>query len=144
MKNKINILRVIFCANLITAALIMVVFETGLMEPGLLAGNELADYWVSLCSVVLTLFGILIGLKLMTFKRVKTKIHDDGDTYFRWSLCRLALLGTPLLLDTLAYYLLGCEPTCGYLALMLVVTFFFIWPSKDKMLYERDIIYSES
>ena len=38
-----------------------------------------------------------------------------------------------------AYYLLGCEPTCGYLALMCVVAFFFIWPSEDKMLYERAI-----
>ena len=132
-------LRSVYAAQLLSPLMLVGIFETELQEPGSLVGNDVLTYAMNMVGVVLVLCGILLGLKLMTFQRVKARIHDSLQDYYSYSLCRLALLGTPLLYNTLAYYLLGCEPTCGYLALMCVVAFMFVWPSKDKMRYERDI-----
>jgi hypothetical protein len=44
----------------------------------------------------------------------------------------------PLIYNTTFYYLLGEDATLGYLALMTVIAFFFIWPSRGKMDYEME------
>ena len=139
MNQNIFILRCLFSAPLLTAAIIVFVYEVGLQEPGLVAGDTTTAYWMNMIGVVVTLLCILLALKLMNFKRVKAMIHADEQKYFTLSQVRILLLGLPLFYNTIAYYFLGCEPTCGYLALMCVVAFFFIWPSQDKMLYERGI-----
>lgn len=139
MKKITTALRCVYATQLLVAALILLVYEAGWLAPGLLAGDATTSYWMNMVGVVVTLLCILLALKLMNFKRVKAMIHADEQDYFVLSLVRIQLLGLPLLYNTFAYYLLSCEPTCGYLALMCVVAFFFIWPSEDKMLYERAI-----
>lgn len=81
-----------------------------------------------------------LALRLMKFKRVKESVAQSEQNYERWALIRIVLLGIPLLYNVLCYYLTGCEPTYGYMALMAAVCFLFIWPSRDKMEYEREQI----
>ena len=49
----------------------------------------------------------------------------------------MGLLWLSLLYNLLMYYLLDYNTTCGYLALMTVVAYVFIWPSDERMQAER-------
>ena len=142
-KGIIILLRCVFGANLATAAIIAILYETLLIEPGLLVGNDEASYWFGICGIGLLLICIPLALKLMSFKRIKAAVKESAKAYQTWSIMRLALLEGPLLFNTLAYYLLGCEPKFGYMALMIVVAHLFVWPSLDKMNYERELNYDQ-
>lgn len=131
-------LRFIYCVELLIAALIAILFETGIIAEGTLAGNDLQTYWMSIVGVALTIVLVPVSMRLMKFKYVSSAVAQDEQAYYRWSILRLVLLGAPLLYNTLCYYLFGCETTCGYLALMVVIAFLFVWPSTDRMEYERE------
>lgn len=142
-KGFIILLRCVYFANLATAGIIAVLFEMLSLEPGQLTCNEEASYWFGICGIGLLLICIPVALKLMSFKRIKAAVKESTQAYQTWSLMRLALLEVPLLFNTLAYYLLGCEPKFGYMALMIVVAHLFVWPSLDKMNYERELNYDQ-
>ena len=141
--NIIKTLRIIYVCELLTAALIALVFETSLLIPGTLAGDEELAYWLSIIGVALTIILLPLSLRLFKFERVKRAVAKSEHHYLRWSVVRLGCLALPLLYNLVCYYLLGCEPTYGYLALMIVVAYIFIWPSRDKMVYEREQTYSQ-
>lgn len=141
--NTIKFLRIALCAEFLTIALIIVLFETNVIEPGMLAGDDLANYWMSIVGVAMVIVTIPLALRLMKNKRIKESVAKSEENYLRWSLIRIALLEAPLIYNILCYYLLGCEPTFGYMALMTAVAFIFVWPSKDKMAYEREVEYSQ-
>ncbi|MCR4993948.1 MAG: hypothetical protein K6A32_00990 [Bacteroidales bacterium] len=135
----IKILRYVYIALLVYAALLAIGFETNVLEAGVLAGDDLITYWLSLASVAHIIVLLPVALRLMKFKRVQRAIAENDTMYLRWGLVRLLLLGGALLFNTLTYYLLGFYPTCGYLALMALVAFLFVWPSKDNMTYEQSL-----
>ncbi len=143
MKRTITILRLLYATELLTAALLLVIFESGLITPGLLAGDDATNYIMTMVGVALTIIHIPLALKFLTFKRIKEQIHADEQRYTQYAIVRIALLSVPLIYNTLAYEMLGCEPTCGYLALMVVVAFVFIWPTEDKICYERESEYNQ-
>ena len=120
------------------AIAIAVVYETGLVDEGQLAGIQPLTYWLDILGVVLVLVLVPMALKLMSFNNVKRRIHDSIDSYVRWSEVRLAMLTVPLLVNISQYYVLGTDVTCGYLALIVLVAFLFIWPSHSRAQYERD------
>ena len=137
--NSIKLLRIVFFSGLLAAGLLVLLFETEMLESGALAGDEQTAYWLSIVGVALTIIAIPTALKLMTWKRVKTDVTQSEQSYVRWSVLRLLMLTTPLMYNLLVYYLLGCEPTYAYMALMLLLVFLFVWPSQDKMNYEREL-----
>ena len=135
-KQTLNLLRAVYCVILLQAALLVIIFETGLLPVGTQAYDSQVNYMVEMTGLILTIVCIPLALKMMHFSRIKELLHQQPRKYQLLSITRLALLGVPLLFDVLAYYLLGFDATLGYLALMIVVAFLFIWPSKDKMEYE--------
>ncbi len=139
----IKLLRITYCIELLTAVCIAVIFETGLLPEGDWAADEVLNYWLSMAGVTLTIILLPLSLRLMKFEKVKQYVAESEMNYVRCSLVRIAMLGVPLLFNTLCYYFTGCETTYAYMALMAVVCFLFIWPSKDKMNYERENHYTQ-
>lgn len=137
--NSIKLLRIVFFSGLLAAGLLVLLFETEMLESGALTGDEQTAYWLGIVGVALTIIAIPTALKLMTWKRVKADVKQSEQSYVRWSILRLLMLTTPFLYNLLVYYLLGCEPTYAYMALMLLLVFLFVWPSQDKMNYEREL-----
>ena len=125
---NIKFLRITYICELLTSALLAVIFETGLLEGGQLADNPQTAYVLEIIGIVLALVCIPLAMKLFHFEKVSQAVNTDDLAFTRWSTYRLCLLGLPLLYNTLMYYLLGFDVTCGYLALMSVVPFIFIWP----------------
>ena len=141
-KPTIRLLRSVYCGILLTAVYYTTFFETDLLEIGQLAGDDALAYWVNIIGVALTLALLPLALRLMKIPYIRRDIKATGDAaYTKWAIIRLTLLATPLHFNLIVYYLLGCEPTSGYLALIAAVAFIFVWPSRDKMLYEMDVDY---
>ena len=138
MQNTTTFLRIIFCGELLTPAILAAIFETDMLPAGAIAVDEVQEYVFSMCSVILTLISIPLALKLMTFKHVRAQVQQSEQNYRTWALLRIVLLGTPLIYNLLMYYLLSFNTSCGYMALICAVSFFFIWPSDGKMRYERE------
>ena len=138
MQNTTTFLRLTYCGELLTVAILAAIFETDMLPVGTIAIEETQEYVFSLCSVISTLISIPLALKLMTFKRVHALVQQSEQHYRTWALLRIVLLSVPLIYNTLMYYLLGFNTSCGYMALICVVSFFFIWPSDGKMRYERE------
>ena len=142
-KNLIKYLRCVFVGSLASVLLIAIAFETLLIEPGELAGDEVVNYWMSLLGVALILINLPAALKLMKFEKVRKEVTASVQAYQKWSILRLSILNAPLIYNVLAYYLLGCEPTFGYMALMATVAHLFVWPSHERMIYERELNYTQ-
>ena len=142
-KNIIKFLRCFFISCLAAALTIALAFEAQLLEPGIMVGHELANYWMSIIGVAMILINLPAALKLMKFEKVRKEVTASAEAYRKWSILRLSILQTPLLFNVLCYYLFGCEPTYGYMALMALVAHLFVWPSRDKMIYERDLNYTQ-
>lgn len=139
----IKFLRITYCIELLTAVCFAVIFETGLLPEGDWAADEVLNYWLSMAGVALTIILLPLSLRLMKFEKVKQYVAESEMNYVRCSVVRIVMLGVPLLYNTLCYYLTGCVPTYAYMALMAAVCFLFIWPSHDRMTYERELLYSQ-
>ncbi|MBP3828965.1 MAG: hypothetical protein ILA06_01495 [Bacteroidaceae bacterium] len=150
--NITKTLRYVFVGQLLSAVLIAVAGETGWLPIGSLSGDDQRTYVLSIVGVALAIIGLPLALKLMHLHYVRTDIwgddhdNDNGNDvaapwqsgYTKWSIVRMSLLWLSLLFNLIMYYLLGYNTTCGYLALMTVVAYLFVWPSDDRMQAERD------
>jgi hypothetical protein len=134
--NTIKFLRIVYIATLLVVLGIVFCYETNLLEPGMFADNARLNYEVELICLAQTIVCLPLALKIFHFKGIKAKIRDNEQAYRWWSLLRLALLWLPLITNTTFYYTQGEVPSLGYLALMLIVGYLFVWPSHGKMLYE--------
>ena len=142
--NTTKFLRLFFAANILTPILVAIIFESGFVElHSLLGSDALVTYCMQMVGIVLTIGIIPFALKMMKLSFVKRRIQLSEQEYLRWSIIRIAILGVPLIYNTLAYYLLEFEPTCGYLALIVLVAFCFVWPSDGRMRQERELIYDQ-
>ena len=142
--NTIQFLRALFFGELLTAALLAVIFETGMLASSQLAEPDGRAYILEIAGVGLTVVSIPLAMKLMHFETVRRAVKDDEARYRTWSCLRLVILFGSLIYNLLMYYLLGFDVTCGYLALMTVVAFFFVWPSRGKMEYESKLSYPQN
>ena len=104
----IKLLRLTFFVDLLTAACIVFIFETGMLPEGDLATSETLEYWLSLAGIAMIIILLPLSLRLMKFGAVKRSVAQSEENYTRWSLIRIAMLGVPLLYNVLCYYLTGC------------------------------------
>ena len=136
-------LRHYYFAMLAVVAGFAILYETDLLPSGRLSLDPAEAYIVQIFSILFTLVAIPVALKFLHFSRIRERIHESEEEYFKWSLYRMGILTAVLQQNTIFYYELGFEVFHGYLALMSVVPFLFIWPSEDKMNYERQITYDK-
>ena len=132
-------LRILYIAELLLAACIAILFETHLLPSGIFTPSPSQAYTLQIVCLLTTIVVIPLSMKLLHFNRIRTLIHASEQNYATWSTIRLVLLGAVLLMNLIIYYLIGFDTSFAYLALMAVVPFLFIWPSKEKMTYERQL-----
>ena len=136
-------LRLYYFAMLAVSAGFAFLYETNLLPSGTVDLAPTEVYYVQIFSIMFTLAAIPIALKFLHFNRIRALIHESEEHYVKFSIIRMGLLAAVLLQNIIFYYGLGFEVFHGYLALMSIVPFLFIWPSEDKMNYERQITYDK-
>lgn len=151
-------LRMIYFLTPAIVAVFVVLYEiVGLVQPTVLPAPQ-TEFWLTTVVTLLTLALVPLSLKLLHFESVRKRICVGGDNsgcdaaghketggevsgeghepYFRWAVLRWALLSTAVLTNTVVYYLFSTSTTCGYLTLLCLVSYLFIWPSQSRMTEE--------
>lgn len=137
MAKKMNKSRKILLGELAAAILltllIVIAFESGLLMPGSLSGHG-SLYYVQMAMQLTTLFVIPTGLYLLRNGIVKKSVmgaRSEG-IYILWASVRMLMLCVPLVLNILFYYLYGSEVGFFYLAVVLFLALYFVYPSEDR------------
>ena len=126
-----------------TAPLLLVVlYETGLYQEGLLAGNAQMEYILQSVSILLTIGLIPFALRMFNLnlvKRIKDlPLQQALKSYQTWSLLRLALLFVPAIM-ALSFYYLTINTTNLFCACMALIATLFCVPSENRIKNELDL-----
>lgn len=126
-----------------TAPLLLVVlYETGLYQEGMIAGNAQMEYILQSVSILLTIGLIPFALRMFNLnlvKRIKElPLQQALKSYQTWSLLRLALLFVPAIL-ALSFYYLTMNTTNLFCAYMALIATLFCVPSESRIKNELDL-----
>ena len=126
-----------------TAPLLLVVlYETGLYQEGMIAGNAQMDYILQSVSILLTIGLIPFALRMFNLnlvKRIKElPLQQALKSYQIWSLLRLALLFVPAIM-ALSFYYLTMNTTNLFCACMALIATLFCVPSESRIKNELDL-----
>lgn len=126
-----------------TAPLLLVVlYETGMYQEGLLAGNAQMEYILQSVSILLTIGLIPFALRMFNLNLVKhikeLPMQQALKSYQTWSLLRLALLFVPAIL-ALSFYYLTMNTTNLFCACMALIATLFCVPSENRIKNELDL-----
>lgn len=144
MRRTKNILTAELTASVVAALLIVVLFETGLIVPGVWYGNGEAAFIVAFVMEMITVCLIPLALYMFKIGKVRNLLtKDDGKAAGRlmaWGSLRMMMLCLPMVLNTLFYYMFGLAVSFGYMAIILFLCLFMVYPSMDRCLSETSNI----
>lgn len=115
----------------LTVALV-VLYETDMLEPGLLADDKQSEFILTFIMELLSLGAAFLGLRLFKFAFVHSELVARPEpAMLKWGLIRLLILEVPMFVDTLLYYIY-MNTTFGYLGIMLLLCLPFVFPSVGR------------
>ena len=120
------------------AIIIVVLYEGELLETGMLTEDTSMEFVLTTLMELLSLAAVFVGLRMFKKKR----IHDDLTTRKAlalrfWGLIRLCIIGLPLSLNVLFYYLC-MNTTFGYMAIIMALCLPFVYPTLNRCLTETE------
>ncbi len=137
--NIISTRKILFTEFLffISASIIMIVlYESDIILSGALSVNKSSEFVILTTMELLTLLLIPLSLKLLKIKFVKKSIANRPQTnLLKWSMLRLFLIGLPMTVNVLLYYSY-MNVAFGYMAIIGLLSMFFIYPSKERFTNE--------
>ncbi len=121
-----------FLLPVVLSGVLAVVYELELLLPGNLAGNATVEVIGVGAMELLTICLIPVALRLFKREPVRRQLQQHpAEELRRWGLIRIAMIGGPVLVNTWLYYqTLNVAP--GYLAIIGLLTMFFIYPSAAR------------
>lgn len=135
--NTQNLLKIIFGCMIGCSLIIAVLFEGNFLPSGILVGNSQQEFFCTLFMELLTICMIPLALRLI--RSGSKTVMRDQDALYIWyrkrAVQRMLMMGLPLFVNTLLYYLF-MNVTFGYMALILLICMFFIIPTQARYLKE--------
>jgi len=119
------------------AIVLVVVFESGLFETGVLAGiSANVEFVLVTLMELLTIALIPLSMRLFKFKRIHNElVEKKAEGLQKWGVVRLAMLLDPMVINTLFYYLY-MNTSFGYMAIIGLLCLPFVYPSLGRCLSE--------
>lgn len=131
-------LQLIFWIPIILSAIIIVLGELDIIPNGILANDKQVEFVIMSMMEILTIIAIPVAMKLFKFKAIANKLAADTLLHFeRWGIVRLCLLNVPMVINLVCYYLF-VGAGFGYLAIILFLSLFFVYPSLSRCYNETD------
>ena len=132
MKETKNQLMSVFVSGTVLPLMIVCIYETEVVVPGLLATDKQSEFLLTFLMELMTLGCAFLALRLFKFEKIHQELISDKAVALRkWGAIRLVLLLFPLWADTLLYYLY-MNTTFGYLGIILVLCLPFVYPSLSR------------
>lgn len=131
-------LQLIFWIPIVLSAIIIILGELDIIPNGILANDKQVEFVIMSMMEILTIIAIPVALKLFKFKAIANKLSSDTLLHFeRWGIVRLCLLNVPMVINLVCYYLF-VGAGFGYLAIILFLSLFFVYPSLSRCYNETD------
>ena len=124
------------------ALLLVGSYETGLLLPGFWATEDNSQLLVLLqfCMQLTTLIAIPLALFLFKIRYVADSLQADESHVDRqlcfWGSVRMMMLCLPMVLNVFFYYAFGDVAGFYYLAIILALSLFFVFPTKKRCEHE--------
>ena len=132
MKETKNLLMTIFLAGCVLVLMIVCLYETEVVVPGLLATDKQSEFLLTFLMELMTLGCAFLGLRLFKYEKIHQELTTGKAVALRkWGVVRLLILLVPLCADTLLYYLY-MNTTFGYLGIILALCLPFVYPSMNR------------
>ncbi len=131
---KILLLNYLFSLGL--ALLWVVLNENDVFElVGTLHTDATSDFMLTSVMEIITICSIPIALRLFKFGTIRETVRKDNSqlhsTFLAFSLVRLDMLLVPMLVNAVLYYLF-MNVAFGYMAIILFLACFFVFPSQER------------
>ena len=136
MKKVRNILLGIFLGSLGIVVVLGILFETDILPEGILHGHKQAEFILASVMQLLTICCIPLAIRLFRFKKVRTSLQNDGaKALLPWGTLRMCLLCVPMVVNAICYWLF-ISPGFGYMAIILFLCVFFVFPTLERCVAE--------
>ena len=127
---------ILFITSIVLPLAMVVLFETGIIATGIMAGETQSEFLLTSTMELVTLAFAFLSLRLFKFAYIHADlVNRQEKALLKWGYLRLLLIQAPLVINTLLYYLY-MKPTFGYLAIILALCLPFVYPSMDRCLAE--------
>lgn len=132
MKRTQSILTIEIATFVVAALIVVVLFESNTLLEGSLADSKTHEFLVVTAMELLTLCTVPLALRLFKFKSVERSLKENGQqALLKWGTIRIMLIVVPMLLNVILFYLFG-NVAFGYMAIILFLCLFFIYPTKSR------------
>lgn len=132
MKRTQSILTIEIAAFVVAALVVVGLFESNTLLEGSLADSKTNEFLVVTAMELLTLCTVPLALRLFKFKSVERSLKENGQqALLKWGTIRIMLIVVPMLLNVILFYLFG-NVAFGYMAIILFLCLFFIYPTKSR------------
>ena len=139
IKTTKNILTAVMVGSIIVSILIVVLFETEILIPGIIAKDSQVDFLLLTFMELITICSIPIALRLFKFGFVQKNISSDSAMgLFKWGLVRMFLLCVPMMGNTLLYYISSLNVAYGYMGIICFICLVFVRPTMKRCLAETE------
>jgi hypothetical protein len=137
MKQTQRLLMILFITSIVLPLAMVVLFETGIIATGIMAGDTQSEFLLTSTMELVTLAFAFLSLRLFKFGRIHADlVNRQEKALLKWGYLRLLLIQAPLVINTLLYYFFGFEPAFGYLAVITLLSMVFILPTTNRCVAE--------
>ena len=136
MEKTQKVLMAFFLGLLAVALLMVVLYETDILEAGVLADSKQTEFIATTTMEITTLAGVFLALRLFKFRAIHQNLMSQkAPALLKWGLLRLVLLEGQMLCNTYLYYIY-MAPTFGYMAIIQLLCLPFVWPNMERCMAE--------
>lgn len=136
MKKVSKQLLFIFVLLITVALAIVVLYECGVMESGVLADSKQTEFVAMTVMELTSLLSAFLGLRLFKFPKIhESLVTRKAPAMLTWGTLRLLVLEVPMVVNTYLYYIY-MNTTFGYLAIILLLTLPFVVPTVSRCIAE--------
>lgn len=143
LKRTNKILSAEFLVPIAISLLVVILFETNLLESGGWEGYKPQEFVVQTVMELLTICCIPLALRLFKFRKISSQLlsgqPDVPSKLLIWGSVRIWMLCLPMTVNVLLYYLFGLNVTFGYMGIILFLSLFFINPSLGRCVAETTV-----
>lgn len=131
-----QVLMASYLAYIAISLLIVVIYETETAEISGISSYPTFVFWFQVVMQLVTISTIPLALYLFRIRRIHHQLSEHKAGALRlWGLIRISMIGIPMMMNTYMYEQTQM-PGFGYMAIILLLSSFFITPSKSRCISE--------
>jgi hypothetical protein len=139
MQRTRNILLVQWVAALMACLFMVAIFETDTIVLDVTVSTQ-TEFVITTFAEIITICVVPAALFLFHIHAICDALTGDESIapkrLLLWGTVRMMMLCVPMVVNVILYYLFGMKPSFAYMAIILLLSTFFIFPTMERCLSE--------